>query len=48
MKIARAMKLQAALLLADIIDGEVQDVEALAEFCEMLAKQARKELEQRS
>jgi hypothetical protein len=47
MKITRAMKLQAALLLADIIDGEVQDLEALAEFCEMLAKQARQDLEKR-
>ena len=47
MKLTRAMKIQAILLLTDLIDGEVQDVEALAEFCEMMAKQARQELDQR-
>jgi hypothetical protein len=45
MRITRAIKIQAVLLLTDIIDGEVQYLEALAEFCEMLARQARQELE---
>jgi hypothetical protein len=45
MRITRAIKIQAVLLLTNIIDGEVQDLEALAEGSEMLARQARQELE---
>lgn len=37
MRLTRQMKLQPVLLLADILDGEVTDVEVPSEFCKMLA-----------